>query len=82
MALAVRGALVIQGNHDLYATQAVGDGKPGHASVAWTQQQLSEDERASGRAAADRHRRQRAAGARQRRRARLALCRETRNSPP
>ena len=47
MALAVRGALVIQGNHDLYATQAVGDGKSlGHASVAWTQQQLSEDERA------------------------------------
>ena len=47
MAFAAQGAIVIQGNHDLYATQAVGDGKSlGHASVAWTQQQLSEDERA------------------------------------
>ena len=47
MAFAAQGAIVIQGNHDLYATQPVGHGKSlGHASVAWTQQQLSEDERA------------------------------------
>ena len=47
MAFAAQGAIFIQGNHDLYATQAVGDGKSlGHASVAWTQQQLSEAERA------------------------------------
>ena len=42
-----RGALAIQGNHDLYATLPVDDNKSlGHASVAWTQQQLAEDERA------------------------------------
>ncbi len=47
-ALAEQGALVIQGNHDLYAsTSPVADNKSlGHASVAWTQQQLSADERA------------------------------------
>ncbi|WP_028601862.1 metallophosphoesterase family protein [Ottowia thiooxydans] len=48
MALQERGAIAIKGNHDLYSSMPLVEGKTdlGYASVAWTQQQLSRDERA------------------------------------
>ena len=46
MALQQQGALVVKGHHDQYATEPPDAGKTiGHASAAWTGQQLAEDER-------------------------------------
>lgn len=48
MAMQAQGALAIKGNHDLYSSMPLVEGKTdlGHVSVAWTQAQLSLDERA------------------------------------
>ena len=46
MELAAQGALVVKGNHDVYAIEAMGEGKTlGQAGVLWTQQQLSVEQR-------------------------------------
>ncbi len=46
-ALCGSGAMAVKGNHDAYASSLLVSGKKtlGHASVAWTQRQLSLDER-------------------------------------
>lgn len=48
MAFCKGGAMAIKGNHDLYASTPLAPEKKslGHASAAWTQSQLSVDERA------------------------------------
>lgn len=48
MALCGRGAMAVKGNHDLYASSplALENKTLGQASVAWTQHQLTQDERA------------------------------------
>jgi diadenosine tetraphosphatase ApaH/serine/threonine PP2A family protein phosphatase len=48
MALRERGAIVIKGNHDFYASEPLDPEQKsmGYASVAWTQRQLAETERA------------------------------------
>ncbi len=48
MTLCERGALAVKGNHDLYASSPLVNERKtlGRASAAWTQQQLSQDERA------------------------------------
>ena len=47
MRLAEAGALMVKGNHDHYANVAIADAtKMAHTGVAWTQEQLSAEERA------------------------------------